>query len=37
MLAHTNVTYELVYDKKHPKPGAFKKFVLKIIGKKIWL
>lgn len=35
MLAHCNVTYELVFDTKHPKPGAFKKFMLKAFVKKI--
>jgi hypothetical protein len=35
MLAHCNVTYELVYDTKHPKPGAFKKFLLKSFVKKL--
>ncbi|PZF72106.1 DUF1569 domain-containing protein [Taibaiella soli] len=33
MLAHCNVTYELVYDNKHPKPGAFKRFLLKAFVK----
>lgn len=33
MLAHCNVTYELVYDNKHPKPGAFKKFILRFFLK----
>ncbi len=35
MLAHCNVTYELVYDNKHPKPGAIKQFLLKAFVKKI--
>lgn len=35
MLAHCNVTYELVYDNKHPKPNAFKKFMLKLFVKNI--
>src|SRR4051812_5222366 len=26
MLAHCNVTYELVYDSKHAKPGGLMKF-----------
>jgi hypothetical protein len=35
MLAHTNVTYELVYDEaKHPKPTGFLKFMLKALVKK---
>ena len=29
MLAHCNVTYELVYENKHPKPNAFVKTMLK--------
>jgi hypothetical protein len=35
MLAHCNVTYELVYDSKPPKPGAFKAFILKMLVKNI--
>jgi hypothetical protein len=34
MLAHCNVTYELVYDNKHPKPNAFLKFFLKMFAKE---
>ena len=34
MLAHCNVTYELVYEDKHPKPGPFVKFMLKMMVKK---
>ncbi|OCX50454.1 hypothetical protein BEL04_21985 [Mucilaginibacter sp. PPCGB 2223] len=34
MLAHCNVTYELVYTDKHPKPNAFMKFILKTLVKK---
>jgi hypothetical protein len=33
MLAHCNVTYELIYTDKHPKPGAFKKALLKLFLK----
>jgi hypothetical protein len=33
MLAHCNVTYEMIYDTKHQKPNAFKKFMLKAIVK----
>jgi hypothetical protein len=33
MLAHCNVTYELVYDNIHPKAGGFKKFLLKLFVK----
>ena len=29
MLAHCNVTYEMVYEDKHPKPNAFVKQLLK--------
>ena len=35
MLAHCNVTYEMVYENNHPKPGVFTKFILKLIVKKI--
>lgn len=34
MLAHCNVTYELVYENNHAKPGAFKKFLLKLFVKE---
>ena len=35
MLAHCNVTYELVFEEgKNPKPGAFMKFILKLLVKK---
>lgn len=34
MLAHCNVTYEMVYEDIHPKPNAFMKFVLKLLVKK---
>ena len=33
MLAHCNVTYEMIYENKHPKPNAFMKFVLKMLVK----
>ena len=33
MLAHCNVTYELVYTDKHTKPNAFMKFILKSFVK----
>jgi len=29
MLAHASVTYEMIYDDKHPKPSGFTKFLLK--------
>ena len=35
MLAHCNVTYELVYENKHPKPNFFMKFILKSFIKKV--
>jgi hypothetical protein len=34
MLAHCNVTYELVYDNTHPKPNALMRFILKTFVKK---
>ena len=33
MLAHCNVTYEMVYSDKHPKPGRFKRFLLSTFVK----
>ena len=33
MLAHCNVSYELVYTDKHPRPNAFMKFILKKLVK----
>jgi hypothetical protein len=33
MLAHCCVTYELVYENKHKKPGLFMKLILKLIVK----
>jgi hypothetical protein len=35
MLAHCNVTFELVYEDKHPKPNGFKKWMLKTFLKNI--
>ena len=35
MLAHCNVSYELVYDDIHPKPNAFKRFILKQFVKNL--
>jgi len=35
MLAHCNVTYEMIYTEKHPKPNSFKRFMLKLFVKKI--
>jgi hypothetical protein len=34
MLAHCCVTYEMLYENKHPKPNFFMKFILKTIVKK---
>jgi hypothetical protein len=33
MLAHCNVTYELIYDNKHPKPNPVMKLILKLLVK----
>ena len=33
MLAHCNVTYEMAYEDKHPKPNTFMKFILKMMVK----
>ena len=33
MLAHCNVTYEMVYENKYPKPNALMKFILKLAIK----
>ncbi|RZJ48159.1 MAG: DUF1569 domain-containing protein [Flavobacterium sp.] len=33
MLAHCNVSYELVYDNNHPKPNALMKFIMKALIK----
>ena len=33
MLAHCNVTYEMVYENIHPKPNAFLKLILKVLVK----
>ncbi len=35
MLAHCNVTYEMIYTDKHPKPNFFMGLVLKMFVKKI--
>lgn len=34
MLAHCNVTYEMVYENIHPKPNAIARFMLKMFVKK---
>lgn len=34
MLAHCNVTYEMVYTDKHPKPNKFTNWILKTFVKK---
>ncbi len=33
MLAHCNVTYEMMYENIHKKPNAFMKFILKAVVK----
>jgi hypothetical protein len=35
MLAHCNVTYELMYESKHPKPTGLKKWMIKTFVKNI--
>lgn len=35
MLAHCNVTYEMIYDHKHPRPNAIKRFFLKTFIKNL--
>lgn len=35
MLAHCNVTYEMIYEDKHQKPNFFMKIILKLFVKKI--
>lgn len=35
MLAHCNVTYEMVYENIHPKTNFFMSFILKTFIKKI--
>jgi hypothetical protein len=35
MLAHCCVTYEMIYEDKHPKPNFFMKFILKSFIKKV--
>lgn len=35
MLAHCNVTYELVFDNIHPKPNGLKRFILKLLVKPL--
>lgn len=34
MLAHCNVSYEMIYTDKHPKPNGVMKFILKAFVKK---
>lgn len=33
MMAHCNVAYEIVYTDKHPKPGAFGRFMARLFAK----
>ncbi|AWG20738.1 hypothetical protein FFWV33_03875 [Flavobacterium faecale] len=35
MLAHCNITYEMVFEDKHPKPKAIQKWLLKTFVKKV--
>lgn len=35
MLAHLNVSYEMIFTNKHPKPKGLMKFILKFFIKKI--
>lgn len=35
MLAHCNVTYELVFTDKHPKPNFIAKFMIKLLAKPL--
>ena len=35
MLAHCNVTYEMAYENKHPKPNFLMKFILKSFIKNV--
>jgi hypothetical protein len=35
MLAHCNVTYEMIYDNIHPKPNGVKKWILRLLVKNI--
>lgn len=35
MLAHVNVSYEMAYTNKHPKPGAFMRLILKALVKNV--
>ena len=37
MLAHCNITYELVYEDKHPKPSGIKKLLMKLLIKPLVL
>lgn len=34
MLAHCCIAYEMVYEDKHPKPGVFARFLLKLFVKQ---
>ncbi len=34
MLAHVNVTYDMAFTDKYPKPNAFLRFILKLAVKK---
>lgn len=34
MLAHVNVSYEMVFTDKHPRPNAFMRLILKLLVKE---
>ncbi|CAM4171247.1 DUF1569 domain-containing protein [Zobellia nedashkovskayae] len=35
MMAHCNVAYDMTYTDQYPKPTGFKKFMIKLIAKKM--
>ncbi len=35
MLAHCCVTYEMVFENKHEKPGSFKRFLIRLLVKPL--
>ena len=37
MLAHCNVAYELVYTDKYPKQKGFRKFMIKLFAKNVFV
>lgn len=34
MLAHLNVSYEMLYDGTHPRPNALMRFIIKLVAKE---